>query len=206
MIATIRGTLLEASSSVAVIEAGGLGFEVGMSSCTAASLPALGEECRLYTRMQVREDSMTLYGFANKDERTMFDRLLAVSGVGPRLALAILSRYDVSQLYSIVMAEDDKAMAAVSGVGKKTAQRLILELKSVFAKDRGAGTPVAAVPGQTAMALTQPASALEDARAALLSMGFSSQETDLALDGVSGDGVRVEDLLAGALRRLGMDA
>lgn len=206
MIACIRGTLLEASPSVVVVEAGGLGFEVGVSSCTAASLPALGEECRLYTRLQVREDSMTLFGFASKDERTMFDRLVAVSGVGPRLALAILSRYDVSQLYSIVMAEDDKAMAEVSGVGKKTAQRLILELKSVFSKDRKGGVPVAAMPGQATMPLVQPSSALDDARAALLSMGFSPQETDLALDGAPAEGARVEDLLAAALRRLGMDA
>lgn len=206
MISCIRGTLLEASPSIAVIEASGVGFELGISSLTAASLPALGEECRLFTRLQVREDAMTLFGFSSKEERVMFDRLLAVSGVGPRLALAVLSKYDVSQLYTIVMAEDDKAMAAVSGVGKKTAQRLILELKSVFAKNGGVGVPASVAPGQVALPVAQQSSALEDARAALLSMGFSPQETDLALEGAPTEGVRVEALLAGALKRLGMDA
>ena len=92
---------------------GGLDFLSGttdtsvISGSTAATLPAPGGEVRLYTRMQVREDAMTLFGFASKDERTMFDRLVSVSGVGPRLALAVLSTYTVGQLYSLVMAEDD---------------------------------------------------------------------------------------------------
>ena len=136
----------------------------------------------------------------------MFDHLLSVSGVGPRLALAILSRYSVSQVYSIVMAEDATAMSAVSGVGKKTAQRLILELKSTFAKDRSFAAAEVPAANQTVMAFSQEPSVLEDARQALLSMGFSPQETELALDGYDGQGMRVEDLLGAALRRLGMDA
>ena len=98
MISLIRGTLVEATAQYAIIDAAGVGFELGISSMTAAALPALGTECRLYARLQVREDSMTLFGFASKEERAMFDHLLSVSGVGPRLALAILSRYSVSQL------------------------------------------------------------------------------------------------------------
>ncbi len=113
--------------SSAVVDVSGVGFELGISGSTAATLPTPGGEVRLYTRMQVREDAMTLFGFSSKDERTMFDRLVSVSGVGPRLALAVLSTYTVGQLYSLVMAEDDKGMAKVPGVGKKTAQRLILE-------------------------------------------------------------------------------
>ena len=137
MITLLTGVLVEASPSVAVLDVGGVGFEVGISGTTAASLPPLGQTCRLFTRLQVREDAMTLFGFASKEERTMFDRLVAVSGVGPRLALAVLSKFTVGQLYTVVMAEDAKGMATVPGVGKKTAQRLILELKSVFAKDHG---------------------------------------------------------------------
>ena len=180
------------------------------SSLAAAALKSVidevGGEVRLYTRMQVREDAMTLFGFSSKDERTMFDRLVSVSGVGPRLALAVLSTYTVGQLYSLVMAEDDKGMAKVPGVGKKTAQRLILELKSTFAKDKGF-VPVDAIPGQVAMPVPAAApSAIDDARAALLSMGFSPQETDVALSGYDGQDMRVEDLLGAALKRLGMDA
>jgi len=186
--------------SSAVVDVSGVGFELGISGSTAATLPTPGGEVRLYTRMQVREDAMTLFGFSSKDERTMFDRLVSVSGVGPRLALAVLSTYTVGQLYSLVMAEDDKGMAKVPGVGKKTAQRLILELKSTFAKDKGF-VPVDVIPGQVAAP-----SAIDDARAALLSMGFSPQETDVALSGYDGQDMRVEDLLGAALKRLGMDA
>lgn len=208
MISQLRGTLVEATMSMAVVDVQGVGFELGISGSTAAQLPAPGGELRLFTRMQVREDAMTLFGFASKDERTMFDRLVAVSGVGPRLALAVLSTYTVGQLYSVVMAEDDKAMAKVPGVGKKTAQRLILELKSTFAKDKGF-VPVDAIPGQAALSAPAAApapSALDDAQAALLSMGFSPQEVELALSGYDGSDMRVEDLLGAALKRLGMDA
>lgn len=206
MIAQLTGTLVEATMSMAVLDVSGVGFELGISGTTAAHLPAPGGQTRLFTRMQVREDAMTLFGFVSKDERTMFDRLVAVSGVGPRLALAVLSTYTVGQLYSVVMAEDDKAMAKVPGVGKKTAQRLILELKSTFSKDKGF-MPVDAIPGQVAIPVPASApSALDDARAALLSMGFSPQETDVALSGYDGSSMRVEDLLGAALKRLGMDA
>ena len=208
MISQLQGSLLEATPSAVVVDVGGVGFELGISGTTAASLPQVGGDVRLYTRMQVREDSMTLFGFSSKDERTMFDRLVAVTGVGPRLALAVLSKFTVGQLYSIVMAEDDKSMATVSGVGKKTAQRLILELKSTFAKDKGfvpADVPTMSLPLAQNAAAGAP-SALDDAKSALLSMGFSPQEAELALDGYDGTDMKVEQLLGAALKRLGMDA
>ena len=199
MISQLHGTLVEATMSSAVVDVSGVGFELGISGSTAATLPTPGGEVRLYTRMQVREDAMTLFGFASKDERTMFDRLVSVSGVGPRLALAVLSTYTVGQLYSLVMAQDDKGMAKVPGVGNKTAQ-------STFAKDKGF-VPVDVIPGQVAMPVPAAApSVIDDARAALLSMGFSPQETDVALSGYDGQNMRVEDLLGAALKRLGMDA
>ena len=206
MISQLHGIVLEASPSQVVIDVSGIGFELGISGITAAQLPALGDEVRLYTRMQVREDACTLFGFTTAEERTMFDRLVAVSGVGPRLALAVLSTFTTSQLYSIVMAEDDKNMATVPGVGKKTAKRLILELKSVFAKDKGfVPVDIGAVP-VAAAASARSSSALDDCREALLSMGFSPQEAELALDGYDGRDMRVEELLSSALKRLGMDA
>lgn len=206
MISQLHGIVLEASPSQVVIDVSGIGFELGISGITAAQLPALGDEVRLYTRMQVREDACALFGFTTAEERTMFDRLVAVSGVGPRLALAVLSTFTTSQLYSIVMAEDDKNMATVPGVGKKTAKRLILELKSVFAKDKGfVPVDIGAVP-VAAAASARSSSALDECREALLSMGFSPQETELALDGYDGRDMRVEELLSSALKRLGMDA
>lgn len=207
MISQLHGTVAEATPSMAVIDVNGVGFELGISGTTAAGLPQVGGEVLLYTRMVVREDSCTLFGFASKDERTMFDKLVAVSGVGAKLALAILTTFSVPQLYAVVMAEDDKGMATVPGVGKKTAQRLILELKSVFAKDRSlAGSVAPTMPIPLAPAAPSAPSALEDATAALLSMGFTAAEVTLALDGYDGKDMRVEELLALALRRLGMES
>ena len=208
MISLIHGTLVEATPSVAIVDVNGIGFELGISGITAASLPAVGREARLYTRMIVREDSCTLFGFSSKEERTMFDKLVAVSGVGAKLALAVLSTYSVSQLYALVMAEDDKGMAKVSGVGKKTAQRLILELKGAFSKDRTLAGSAAAdsVPLPLDVAAPAAVSPMEDANAALLAMGFTPAEVTLALAGYDGRDMRVEDLLSAALKRLGMDA
>lgn len=207
MISILNGTLVEATAGTAVIDVSGIGFELGISATTASSLAQVGSSTRLYTRMVVREDSCTLFGFATKDERAMFDKLVSVSGVGAKLALAILSKFSVAELYALVMTEDDKGMASVPGVGKKTAQRLILELKSVFAKDRSlAGSVAPAMPIPLAPAAPSAPSALEDATAALLSMGFTPAEATLALDGYDGKDMRVEELLALALRRLGMES
>lgn len=205
MISILNGTLIEATAGTAVIDVNGIGFELGISGTTASSLAQVGSPTRLYTRMVVREDSCTLFGFATKDERTMFDKLVSVSGVGAKLALAILSSFTVPELYTLVMMGDDKGMATVPGVGKKTAQRLILELKGVFEKDRslaGSAAPTAPLPFAPAAA----PSAIEDATAALLSMGFTAAEVTLALDGYDGKDMRVEELLALALRRLGMES
>ena len=206
MITQVHGTLIEATPSTVVIEAGGIGYELGISGNTAAALPALGGDVRLYARMQVREDAVALYGFATKDERTVFDKLVAISGVGPRLALSVLSKFTVSQLYSVVMAGDEEDMTSVPGVGKKTAQRLILELKGAFAKDFVTPPAMPAAVPVSSGAIAQSSSSMDEARAALLSMGFTSQETDLALDGLDGSAMGVEELLGAALRRLGTDA
>ena len=205
MIAQLSGTLLEATPTQAVVDAGGVGFELGISGTTAAALPAPGGAVSLYTRFRLANDAMALYGFATREERTMFDRLIAVSSVGPRMALSVLSRFTVGELYAVVMAEDAKAMATVPGVGKKTAQRLILELKGTLAKDASLAGAAVPVVGQLPLSAAG-ADVLGDARAALLSMGFSPQEAELALGGYDGQGMRVEELLGAALKRLGMEA
>lgn len=204
MIALLHGTLVEATASRALLDVGGVGFELGISGTTAAALPAPGAEVRFFTRLQVREDALTLFGFATTEERALFDRLVAVTGVGAKLALAVLSTFTAGQLVALVLADDAVGMARVPGVGKKTAQRLILELKSVFAKDRELAGISPEVPLAPRTAAQVPR-ALDDARAALLSMGFTPAEVDVALNGAPED-ARVEDLLSGALRRLGMEA
>ena len=205
MIAQVRGSLEEASLSSVVVDVGGVGFELGISGITAASLPALGQEVRLYTRMHVREDAWSLYGFATKEERTLFDHLVSVSGVGPKLALSVLSKFRVSELYAVVVIEDVKRMQSVPGVGKKTAQRLILELQSTFAKDKSLSGISAELPDQLPLAPRENG-ALADANAALLSMGFTPQEAELALAGYDDGQATTEEMLQGALKRLGMGA
>ncbi len=204
MISQIRGTLLESTLSSAVVDVQGMGFELAVSGETAAALPPVGGEAVLFTRMLVRDDAISLVGFSSKEERALFDRLVAVSGVGARLALAVLSKYTPSELYTVVATEDVKRMSAVPGVGKKTAQRLILELKGVFAKDAQLSQIRALTPDMLSAPVPAP-EALAEAQEGLLAMGFTSREIELALAGYDGT-MRVEDILAHALKKLGMGA
>ena len=205
MIVQLRGTVAEATLNTAVLDVSGVGFELGISGTTAATLPPVGAEATLYVRMQVREDAMALFGFATREERALFDRLVSVSGVGPKVALSVLSTFSVADLYTVVMTDDVKRMSTVPGVGKKTAQRLILELKGTFAKDKSLGGLAAALPAELPLAPAHP-TARADAQAALLSMGFTPQEAELALAGYDDDQTSAEDMLTGALKRLGMGA
>lgn len=213
MIVQLTGTLLEATASHIVLDVNGTGFELGCSSTAAASLPPVGESgVRVLTRMIVREDAMELYGFATREERALFDRLRAISGVGPKLALAVLSTFNPAQLACVVATEDSGRMAQVPGVGKKKASRLLVELSDVFSKDaelRGLvgleATPAGALPlaGPAAGAVGAPSVDAEAAEA-LLSMGFTSQEAELALEGHEAAGAHtIEAVLAYALKRLG---
>lgn len=205
MIVSLTGRLLEATPSRIVLDVGGVGFELGVSSTTAAEMPTPGTpDVSLLVRMVVREDSMTLYGFATAEERSLFDRLTQISGVGPKLALAVLSTFSPADLASVVITGDAALMSSVPGVGKKLANRLVLELEGVFAADAelrglvGSGTGVA-VPAPAAQAGVEA-----DVTAALLSMGFTGQEVSLALEGREDAGATtLEASIAYALKRLG---
>ncbi len=210
MIVQLTGTLLEVLPTHIVLDVGGVGFELGVSSTTAASLPHVGESgVTVLARMVVRDGSMELYGFATREERALFDQLRAISGVGSKLALSVLSTFSPAALAQIVTTQDAARMAQVPGVGRKKASRLIVELSDVFSKDAelrglvGLSSPDAAsLPLGTAAAAGAGVEA--DATEALLSMGFTSQEAELALEGHAEAGaVSVEQVLAYALRRLG---
>ena len=209
MIVQLTGTLLEMVPTHIVLDVGGVGFELGVSSTTAASLPHVGESgVTVLARMVVRDGSMELYGFATREERALFDQLRAISGVGSKLALSVLSTFSPAALAQIVATQDTARMAQVPGVGRKKASRLIVELSDVFSKDAelrglvGLSSPDAAsLPLATAAA---GAGVEADATEALLSMGFTSQEAELALEGHADAGATsVEQVLAYALRRLG---
>ena len=209
MIVQLTGTLLEMLPTHIVLDVGGVGFELGVSSTTAASLPHVGESgVTVLARMVVRDGSMELYGFATREERALFDQLRAISGVGSKLALSVLSTFSPAALAQIVATQDTARMAQVPGVGRKKASRFIVELSDVFSKDAelrglvGLSSPDAAsLPLATAAA---GAGVEADATEALLSMGFTSQEAELALEGHADAGATsVEQVLAYALRRLG---
>lgn len=208
MIVQLTGTLVEALPTHVVLDVGGVGYELGVSSTTAAALPHVGEAgVTLLARMIVREDAMELYGFASRDERALFDQLRAIAGVGPKLALSVLSTFTPAQLAQVVSAQDAARMAQVPGVGRKKASRLLVELSDVFSKNAelrglvGLTDPCAAPLPLAAGGAAQVAA---EATEALLSMGFSPQEAELALEGHDEAGATtIEQVVAYALRRLG---
>lgn len=204
MIVQLSGTLVELTSSHVIIDVAGVGYELGISASCAAHLPAeKGSPLVLLTRMIVKENALELYGFADAYERLMFDTIISISGVGPKLALAILSLYTPSQLLTIAQTQDVAAMSQVSGVGKKKAQRLLLELADMCARTGELqGCVSAAAPSAKAAFLEQRGDPMFDARAALASMGFTAVEIERALEGCSTDNQTAESLVAQALRSL----
>jgi Holliday junction DNA helicase RuvA len=187
VISFLEGELAEKGAGRVVIDVRGVGYEVLAPASTIAGLPPVGKPARLYTRMHVRDDAMVLYGFAAVDERALFDLLVTVTGVGPKVALSFLSVLSPDSIRRAVAAGDVAALTVVPGVGRKVAQRVVVDLKD---KLGGEGVP-----------LTGP---LADVREALLSLGLSPQEASEALAALPADGDRpVEELLREALRRVG---
>ena len=206
MIVQLTGTLLEVLPTHVVIDVGGVGYELGVSSSTAAALPQVGEAgVTILTRLVVREDAMDLYGFASREERALFDRLVAISGVGPKLALSVLSTFTPAQLATVVATQDVNRISQVPGVGKRKGQRLLVELEGVFSKDAQLRSLVGLEQPALSNTVSAPvASVAAEATDALLSMGFTPQEAELALQGHEEAGATtIEQALGYALRRLG---
>jgi len=193
MIAFIKGKLAGKSFDTAFIETSGVGYAVGMSASDIAKLPEVGESLLLYTHLQVREDAFSLFGFFTLEDKKMFLRLVSVSGVGAKVALSALSVFSTDEIVAYITTQDIEAISRIPGVGKKTASRIVLELKGSLEKDL---LSVSAGGANSSSAIMQAA------REALLSMGFSAEETDLALK----DAPEVANeaaLLQYALKRLG---
>jgi Holliday junction DNA helicase RuvA len=204
MIASVSGTVAAVSGETVVVEVGGVGLSV---QCTPATLATLrpGMQARLATSLVVREDSLTLFGFAGADERAVFEVLMSVTGVGPRLAQAVLAVHSPDAVRTAVATEDIGALTLVPGVGKKGAQRLVLELKDKLGVSTGGAEGVVRVPGQSVGAWR------DQLRAALTGLGWSGREVDEALAAVGpeaeaalavGDTPDVASLLKASLRLL----
>jgi len=189
MIGRLRGMLADRSLTDVLVDVGGVGYEVAMSPRDLTSLPPVGEEIVLHTHLHVREDAQALYGFMDDRARNLFRALLGASGVGPKLALAMLSTLDSEGVHQAVMTDDVAALTAVPGIGNRTAQKLIIELRARLE------LPDGELPGAE--------SPLHDVREALEGLGYSSTEIQRAVDGL--DGGEVDELLRAALQRLGAE-
>ena len=198
MIAHIEGTLSDKGIDYVVIDAGGVGFELSVSANTLSNCPSNGERLKLHTYLAVREDAMELFGFATKEEKKMFLRLIGVSGIGPRTALGILSALSVHDISVALVTGDANTLAKAPGIGKKTAQRLVLELKDKVDNDE---LTSAASPGAAFIPAAQSAEA--EAIEALMALGYPSNEAAKAVSAVAGQSDKSGDLIFLALRRLG---
>ncbi len=196
MIASLRGTLLEKSPGACVVEAGGVGYRVQVSTHTFAALPAAGEPVFLRTRQVVREDALALFGFADADELELFDLMIGVSGVGPKLALAVLSGLRPQPLRRAIREEQVAILTGVPGIGRKTAERLVVELR-----DRLGAAPA---PGRAAGVVPR-SETWNDAVAALTRLGYTAAQAQDAVRRAAGDGegeASLETLIRRALALL----
>jgi Holliday junction DNA helicase RuvA len=174
MIAHLRGLVLAKSSNRAILECAGVGYEVAISVATYAALPPEGREARLHIYTRVAEDALALYGFAEPQEKTLFEKLLTISGIGPKLAITVLSGIDAARLVEAIRSGDHAALVKIPGIGKKTAERVVLELKDKL--DDLAATPSPS----THPAATGPIA--EDALSALINLGYPRPIAQKALE------------------------
>lgn len=195
MIARLAGKIAEKGADFAIVDVGGVGYLVHLSAVSVAALPAAGAAATLRTYTNVRQDAIELYGFATEDEESVFRALIDVKGVGPRAAQNILSGIQARDLAQAIAQGDVARLTKVPGVGKKTAERLVVELKEKLALLARAAGPAKAAPG---------ASALEQLRTALLNLGYKSPQADGAVDALreGAAGKKLDELVRDALKLL----
>jgi holliday junction DNA helicase RuvA len=188
MIALISGTVAVRRSDHVVIDCGGVGYRLAVSTQTLRQVPAAGNEVLLHTHLVVRDDALSLYGFASEEERELFLMLLGVQSVGPKVALAVLSGGPPRDLLAALAAGDAGRFQAVPGIGKRTAERIIVELREKV------GVPLP----EHAISVRRSEDPHALAREALLGLGYTALEADELLDGAEGE--QAEELIAQALR------
>ena len=192
MIAQIRGTLLRKGPQEAVVDVGGVGYRITIPLSTFYRVGEPGTEVTLLTHTHVREDALALFGFLTAVEQALFERLIAVSGVGPKLAISVLSGIEAPELVAALRTSDVARLTRIPGVGKKTAERLVVELK-----DKMSDLPAAEIAPAAA-----PSAAADDLVSALLHLGYSRPEAERSVERAlrEHDGARFEDLLRFALQ------
>lgn len=193
MIGRLTGKLVLKSPPQLLLDVGGVGYELEAPMSTFYGLPALGESVTLHTHLTVREDAHLLFAFASTAEKTLFRELIKLSGVGPKLALAVLSGVSVEDFWNLVRAGDAARLTKLPGIGKKTAERMVLELR----EKAGAADGPASVSGVSAA----PATPLAEARSALEALGYKTVEADKLLNAVKAEGMGTDQLIREALKR-----
>ncbi len=200
MIGFIRGILAEKGDGYIIVDVGGVGYEIFIPANSGAYMSAEGQEIMIHTMMMVREDDMSLYGFSGKGEKDAFKKLITVSGVGAKAAISILSAFTLEQLQQAIVFEDAKALTKANGIGKKTAERIVLELKDKFDADGQDGMP------QTSEELMTDESGAASGRAeavnALIALGYSRGEATGALASVKETDLTAEEYIRQALKKL----
>lgn len=196
----LNGTVAHIAPYLAVIDCGGVGYACKTTNYTLSTIKK-GEQAKLYTVFSVKQDGIDLFGFSTQEELNLFNLLTSVNGVGPKAALSILSTAQPSSLALSIITEDVKALTAAQGVGKKIAQRIVLELKDKLAKEQGTAFtngPVNSTPGSTLI----PEDKVSEAGAALAVLGYSQSEINAALKGIDTASLTVEEVIKQALKRM----
>ena len=199
MIAYIKGTLERRAESYIIIETGGIGYQIFVSPATLAKLPQTGEMVKVFTYFSVKEDGVSLYGFASAEEQEMFHKLLTVSGVGPKGALGFLSQLTPQEIILAIISEDVKTLSKAPGVGRKTAQRVILELKDKFKTEEALSM------GEEVQGIVETSvggDAKFEAIDAMTALGYSRSEAAKAVNAVAAEGLSTEDILKAALKKM----
>jgi Holliday junction DNA helicase RuvA len=192
VIAAVRGEVMVRRPDHVVIDAGGVGYRLTVSAETLKAVPATGREAFLHSELVSREDSLALFGFASEEERDLFGQLVSVSGVGPKVAIAVLSGGPARELLRAIAAGDAKRFQAAPGIGKRTSERIIVELR-----EKVAGV----LEEEVALAASEGGDPRTLARDGLVNLGYAPLEAEQLLDGI--DGGDAEELLASALRKAG---
>ena len=195
----VSGEVAHVEPYLAVIDCGGVGYACRTTTFTLSQIKK-GDKAKLFTYLSVREDAMDLYGFASSEELKLFQQLISVSGVGPKAALSILSAGTPANLALAIITGDEKSLTAVAGVGKKLAQRIILELKDKLAKGQTVSAAGESVAGPAVTII--PQNKLSEASAALAVLGYSQAEINVALKGIDIDNQSLEQIIRLALKNM----
>ncbi|GLP96159.1 Holliday junction branch migration protein RuvA [Paraferrimonas sedimenticola] len=201
MIGRLCGVLADKQAPDVLIDVGGVGYEVQLPMTSFYELPELGDKVTVFTHFVVREDAQLLYGFANTAERALFRELIKVNGVGPKLGLAILSGMNASEFAQIVERDDASALTKLPGVGKKTAERLVIEMRDRLKNLNHVDMPL----GLASTVNGNPVADKDvegDAIAALLALGYKPQQASKAVNAVMADGLSSEELIKRALQSM----